>query len=461
MKGQRRLQEAPTPECSVCCPAWQSMLQAKKEALENSIRQRLVAVRERELNYYFDNCRIMGTTSAVLSGLAMSGIQYHYLLVRSTDWDDTYELAQHSIEEMVFLAILTITLGLNLQLLFICMLVSLLGPQLALRGPDGSLHDAVEGMHSWNTVIMAFFMLSVFLLELCVFSFSYGHKQLNDFGRVILVCTDSLLIFATVRYARKIMRRLALPKEQRVSGAFFAHQKGDPISSFQGLEHEGFRDDPVHANGLSSARIPTRAAPSATRIAGDEALPLTAESLDHSVNEFLSGHALASIPVHRPLEAPAPEPPGPSAASCVAAAGWGVFPSVKEPRGHESEEEDEEMPLNGRPRNLPAVRISKKPRRAQRSQMLNPSWLNLGAPPTEEHEAPAVSWREELRLLRHALFVPPHIEKSLQARDGFGRQELERVKEQEEAVEQLMREKAGHCPAGPVQISAARTKNAI
>ena len=432
------------------------MLQAKKEALENSIRQRLVAVRERELHYYFDNARIMGTTSAVLSGLSYSGIRYHYLLVRNSDWDDTYELAQHSIEEMVFLAMLTITMGLNLQLLFICMLVALLGPQLALRGPDGSLHDAVEGMHSWNTVIMAFFMLSVFLLELCVFSFTYGHNQLNVVGRVILISSDSLLIFATVRYARMIMRRLALPKEQRVSGAFFAHQKGDPISSFQGLEHEGFHDDPVHANGLSSARIPTRAAPSATRIAGDEALPLTAESLDHSVNEFLSGHALASIPVHRPLvEAPAPEPPAPSAASCVAAAGWGVFPSVREPRGHESEEEDEEMPLNGRPRNRPAVRISKKPRRAQRSQM-----LNLGVPPTEEHEAPAVSWREELRLLRHALFVPPHIEKSLQARDGFGRQELERVKEQEEAVEQLMREKA-HCPAGPVQISDARTKNAI
>ena len=327
------------------------MLQAKKEALENSIRQRLVAVRERELHYYFDNARIMGTTSAVLSGLSYSGIRYHYLLVRNSDWDDTYELAQHSIEEMVFLAMLTITMGLNLQLLFICMLVALLGPQLALRGPDGSLHDAVEGMHSWNTVIMAFFMLSVFLLELCVFSFTYGHNQLNDVGRVILISSDSLLIFATVRYARMIMRRLALPKEQRVSGAFFAHQKGDPISSFQGLEHEGFHDDPVHANGLSSARIPTRAAPSATRIAGDEALPLTAESLDHSVNEFLSGHALASIPVHRPLvEAPAPEPPAPSAASCVAAAGWGVFPSVREPRGHESEEEDEEMPLNGRPR---------------------------------------------------------------------------------------------------------------
>ena len=341
------------------------MLQAKKEALENSIRQRLVAVRERELHYYFDNARIMGTTSAVLSGLSYSGIRYHYLLVRNSDWDDTYELAQHSIEEMVFLAMLTITMGLNLQLLFICMLVALLGPQLALRGPDGSLHDAVEGMHSWNTVIMAFFMLSVFLLELCVFSFTYGHNQLNVVGRVILISSDSLLIFATVRYARMIMRRLALPKEQRVSGAFFAHQKGDPISSFQGLEHEGFHDDPVHANGLSSARIPTRAAPSATRIAGDEALPLTAESLDHSVNEFLSGHALASIPVHRPLvEAPAPEPPAPSAASCVAAAGWGVFPSVREPRGHESEEEDEEMPLNGRPRNRPAVRISKKPRRA-------------------------------------------------------------------------------------------------
>ena len=40
----------------------------------------------------------------------------------------------------------------ELQTVFIAMLVALLGPSLALRGPDGSLHEAVKGMQQWNSV---------------------------------------------------------------------------------------------------------------------------------------------------------------------------------------------------------------------------------------------------------------------------------------------------------------------
>ena len=38
------------------------MLQARKEALENSIRQRLVAIRERELEYYTNTARNIGNS---------------------------------------------------------------------------------------------------------------------------------------------------------------------------------------------------------------------------------------------------------------------------------------------------------------------------------------------------------------------------------------------------------------
>ena len=39
--------------------------------------------------------------------------------------------------------LLAFTLGTSLQTVFVAMLVSMLGPSLALRGQDGSLHDAV------------------------------------------------------------------------------------------------------------------------------------------------------------------------------------------------------------------------------------------------------------------------------------------------------------------------------
>ena len=51
------------------------MLQAKKEALENTARRRIVEIREKELQYYTSNCRNIGQCAALVSGLAYSGIR--------------------------------------------------------------------------------------------------------------------------------------------------------------------------------------------------------------------------------------------------------------------------------------------------------------------------------------------------------------------------------------------------
>ena len=58
------------------------MLNARKQALENTLRQRLVTIRQNELEYYTSNCRSIGDAAALISGLAYSGIRYHYLVER-------------------------------------------------------------------------------------------------------------------------------------------------------------------------------------------------------------------------------------------------------------------------------------------------------------------------------------------------------------------------------------------
>ena len=353
------------------------MLQARKEALENTLRQRLVAIRERELNYYTNNCRNTGNQvwaracghpparhaswsitptrpdsclqSAVISGLAYSGIRYHYLLERQHNYQRS---TGDSLEECVFLSLLSVTLGCSLQTIFVSMLVALLGPQLALRGPEGSLHDAVEGMHRWNSVILALFMTSLFLLQLSAFSLMcvwptaairapwpsrsaiepaapppivrhpllaalvltralpsrrYGHSQISLPGRVGLCVAVSLSLIAFVRYARLTMKRLALPKEHRVSGAFSSLD--DPITAHVGALHTPFEDATTDGSNLSSARPPQRPAAAATRLDEDEATPLTAESLDN---------AIASV---GRLAGPSPGPPSANACARVVADG--------------------------------------------------------------------------------------------------------------------------------------------
>ena len=67
------------------------MLRAKKEALENSARVKLIEIREKELDYYTANCRNIGQCAALVSGMAYSGIRYHYLLSRKNNYRLEFE----------------------------------------------------------------------------------------------------------------------------------------------------------------------------------------------------------------------------------------------------------------------------------------------------------------------------------------------------------------------------------
>ena len=50
------------------------MLYADKAALENRTKVKLLAIRERELTLYTNNCRTVGTVSALMAGIAYSAL---------------------------------------------------------------------------------------------------------------------------------------------------------------------------------------------------------------------------------------------------------------------------------------------------------------------------------------------------------------------------------------------------
>ena len=239
------------------------MLFAAKAALENNTRQRMLEIRYRELDYYTGCARNLGNQAALVSGMAYSGIRYHYLLERQTSYKLTDE---DSLEEVVFITLLALTLGFSLQTVFVAMLVSMLGPSLALRGPDGSLHEAVQGMQQWNSVTLAMFMLSLVLLQLSVFSFMYGHSQMGWLSRTVLMVACSLTLAATGRYSRIVLRRFQLSRSAATSGAFFTR-----LGVFQSRR---FRD-----GGMSKRRCDRNLG----RVAEEETVGLTAEALDDAL----------------------------------------------------------------------------------------------------------------------------------------------------------------------------------
>ena len=89
-----------------------SMLEVQKEALANRVRQRLVALREKELDYYTANCRMLGNQAALVSGFAYSAIRYHQWMEQQQSW---FLSETETVLEVIFLALLTATMSIGLQ----------------------------------------------------------------------------------------------------------------------------------------------------------------------------------------------------------------------------------------------------------------------------------------------------------------------------------------------------------
>lgn len=112
------------------------MLHAHKAALHNRVRVRLQGIRELELRLYVRNCNLLSTLSAIHAGGAFFGIIYRAM--------PTHGLGGHTAQigspaEALYLVLLTLTMGLSIQCTLIASLTAMLGPGLALRGPDGSV----------------------------------------------------------------------------------------------------------------------------------------------------------------------------------------------------------------------------------------------------------------------------------------------------------------------------------
>ena len=92
-------------------------------------------IREKELNYYSQNCLAVGTQAALLAGFAYSGLTQVAIPL-----DSEYVL------KLLYLLMTTTAMCLELIAVMNTTLLSMMGPGLALRGPDGSMHPAVDGM---------------------------------------------------------------------------------------------------------------------------------------------------------------------------------------------------------------------------------------------------------------------------------------------------------------------------
>ncbi|GAB5355846.1 hypothetical protein AAMO2058_000240100 [Amorphochlora amoebiformis] len=129
------------------------MLAADKLLLQSSLKQNAIQLKEKELNLHNANFGSLGTQSAVLAGFAVTA-----LIEFTFQREDTLKI---QILEMLYYIFCTLSLVANLYCVAGSTILSVFATNLALRGPDGSVERAVEGMHEERRNIFVAFALGL------------------------------------------------------------------------------------------------------------------------------------------------------------------------------------------------------------------------------------------------------------------------------------------------------------
>ena len=124
------------------------MLYADKQQLETDLKVSLLQIRERELDLYTSNFRNIGIMAALIGGFAYNGC---FSAINAVSHDDSVRA--------FYLFVTTCAMGLNVCSTFVSVTSCMFGPGLALRGPDGSMDQAVEGLAlEYRSCLMVFFI---------------------------------------------------------------------------------------------------------------------------------------------------------------------------------------------------------------------------------------------------------------------------------------------------------------
>ncbi|KOO53862.1 hypothetical protein Ctob_012795 [Chrysochromulina tobinii] len=193
------------------------MLYADKRALETNLQVSLLKIREKELQFYTQNCIAIGTQAALLSGFAYNGIIQVDIPSESSDWLKT-----------AYLCVTTFAMGFELIAVLNATLCSMLGPGLALRGPDGSMHRAVDGLMLEYRLTFLFFTMGLIAFHVSALLFAW----LEFSWPVALAMTLALLMFiyGMARYFKRIYQRFALDSDHYITGKFeFGGQQNDTM----------------------------------------------------------------------------------------------------------------------------------------------------------------------------------------------------------------------------------------
>ena len=126
------------------------MLAADRSLLEVNLRQSAIKLREKELNLYVENYSAMGTQAAVLAGFTTT------CLIEITIPPEADKYA------VCFLHLLSVlSIAANITCVSLSTMTTIWGSSKALRGKDGSMDEAVDGISKERSLIFSSFAVGL------------------------------------------------------------------------------------------------------------------------------------------------------------------------------------------------------------------------------------------------------------------------------------------------------------
>lgn len=129
------------------------MLAADKLQLQSTLKQQATALKEKEFNLHHGNFMTVGTQAAVLAGLDVT-MFIEFQPPPNDEW--AFVIIPRTLK-FIYYVLITAAFCANILVVAQTTILSVIGASLALRGPDGSMMTATDGLyHERSTVFRAF-----------------------------------------------------------------------------------------------------------------------------------------------------------------------------------------------------------------------------------------------------------------------------------------------------------------
>ncbi|CAE7478601.1 unnamed protein product [Symbiodinium natans] len=181
-----------------------AMLAADKLLLTSTIRKNATELKGKELALHKGNFDAVGTQAAVLAGFAV-------VMVVEFHMPETAHFALQG----VYYVFAVITLVANLRCVAMTTCITVMGTGLALRGPDGSMVRAVEGMYNQRAIVFRSFGTGI--VACCCSVAVIAWIKMDPIPACICTGAIAWTLFSIARYTRFYLEFFKFNEDEVVS----------------------------------------------------------------------------------------------------------------------------------------------------------------------------------------------------------------------------------------------------